>query len=150
MKFVVQRVSQASVEVDGEILGKINRGFMILIGVADSDTEEIADKMIAKMLKLRIFDDAQGKTNLSIDEVSGELLLISQFTLYADCKKGNRPSFFRAGKPDMASDMYDMIIRKCRDLGYKTECGRFGAEMKVSLINDGPFTIVMDSDELFR
>ena len=150
MKFVVQRVSQASVEVDGEILGKINRGFMILIGVADSDTEEIADKMIAKMLKLRIFDDAQGKTYLSIDEVGGELLLISQFTLYADCKKGNRPSFFRAGKPDMASDMYDMIIRKCRDLGYKTECGRFGAEMKVSLINDGPFTIVMDSDELFR
>ena len=150
MKFVVQRVSQASVEVDGEILGKINRGFMILIGVADSDTEEIADKMIAKMLKLRIFDDAEGKTNLSIDEVGGELLLISQFTLYADCKKGNRPSFFRAGKPDMASDMYDTIIRKCRELGYKTECGRFGAEMKVSLINDGPFTIVMDSDDLFR
>ena len=149
MKFVVQRVSQASVEVEGEILGKIGRGFMVLIGVADSDTEEIADKMIAKMLKLRIFDDAEGKTNLSIDDVGGELLLISQFTLYADCKKGNRPSFFHAGKPDMASKMYETIIRKCKDLGYKTERGQFGAEMKVSLINDGPFTIVMDSDELF-
>ena len=149
MKFVVQRVSEASVEVEGEILGKIERGFMVLIGVADSDTEEIADKMIAKMLKLRIFDDAEGKTNLSIDDVGGELLLISQFTLYADCKKGNRPSFFHAGKPDMAEEMYETIIRKCKDLGYKTERGKFGAEMKVSLINDGPFTIVMDSDELF-
>ena len=118
------------------------------IGIADSDTDEIADKMIRKMLKLRIFDDENGKTNLSIDEVGGELLLISQFTLYADCKKGNRPSFFKAGNPEMASNMYDSIIEKCRSLGYKTECGKFGAEMAVSLLNDGPFTIVLDSDDL--
>ena len=149
MKFVVQRVSEASVAVDGEVLGTIQRGFMILIGIAETDTEEIADKMIAKMLKLRIFDDENGKTNLSIDDVKGELLLISQFTLYADCKKGNRPSFFRAGNPEMASAMYEAIIRKCQEMGYKTECGRFGAEMQVSLVNDGPFTIVMDSKELF-
>ncbi len=148
MKFVIQRVSHAKVEVEGETLGQIGRGFMVLIGVAESDTEEIADKMIRKMLKLRIFDDENGKTNLSIDEVGGELLLISQFTLYADCKKGNRPSFFKAGNPEMASNMYDSIIEKCRSLGYKTECGKFGAEMAVSLLNDGPFTIVLDSDDL--
>lgn len=149
MKFVIQRVQHAQVEVEGEVIGKIGHGFMVLIGVAESDTPEIADKMIQKMLKLRIFDDENGKTNLSIDEVQGELLLISQFTLYADCKKGNRPSFFRAGNPDMAFKMYDEIVDKCRKLGYKTECGSFGAEMKVTLLNDGPFTIVMDSEELF-
>ena len=149
MKFVIQRVEHAQVEVEGEVIGKIGPGFMVLIGIAETDTEEIADKMIQKMLKLRIFDDENGKTNLSIDDVKGELLLISQFTLYADCKKGNRPSFFRAGNPDMASGMYDEIIEKCRNLGYKTECGSFGAEMKVTLLNDGPFTIVMDSEELF-
>ena len=148
MKFVIQRVTNANVKVDGEIIGEIGKGFLVLIGIADSDTDEIADKMIAKMLKLRIFDDENGKTNLSIDDVGGELLLISQFTLYADCKKGNRPSFFHAGGPEMASAMYDSIIEKCRKLGYKTECGSFGAEMKVSLLNDGPFTIVLDSDEL--
>ena len=149
MKFVIQRVSEAKVEVEGEVLGSIGRGFMILVGVAEDDTEEILDKMVAKMLKLRIFDDENGKTNLSIDDVHGELLLISQFTLFADCKKGNRPSFFRAGNPEKASSMYDAMIDKCRALGYKTECGKFGAEMKVSLINDGPFTVVMDSGELF-
>lgn len=149
MKLVVQRVSEAGVKVDGQTLGEIGQGFMVLIGIADSDTTEIADKMIAKMLKLRIFDDENGKTNLSIDDVKGELLLISQFTLYADCKKGNRPSFFHAGAPDMASSMYDYMIEKCRELGYRTECGRFGADMKVSLINDGPFTVLLDSDELF-
>jgi D-tyrosyl-tRNA(Tyr) deacylase len=148
MKLVVQRVSEANVKVDGQTLGEIGKGFMVLIGIADSDTKEIADKMIAKMLKLRIFDDENGKTNLSIDDVKGELLLISQFTLYADCKKGNRPSFFHAGAPDMASDMYDYMIEKCRELGYRTECGSFGADMKVSLINDGPFTILLDSEEL--
>ena len=148
MKLVIQRVSEANVKVDGKTLGEIGKGFMVLIGIADSDTKEIADKMIAKMLKLRIFDDENGKTNLSIDDVKGELLLISQFTLYADCKKGNRPSFFHAGAPDMASDMYDYMIEACKNLGYKTECGSFGADMKVSLINDGPFTIVLDSDEL--
>ena len=148
MKFVIQRVTNANVKVDGEVIGEIGKGFLVLIGIADSDTDEIADKMVAKMLKLRIFDDENGKTNLSIDDVGGELLLISQFTLYADCKKGNRPSFFHAGGPEMASAMYDSIIEKCRKHGYKTECGSFGAEMKVSLLNDGPFTIVLDSDEL--
>jgi D-tyrosyl-tRNA(Tyr) deacylase len=150
MKFVIQRVEHAQVEVEGEVIGKIGPGFMVLIGIAETDTEEIADKMIQKMRKLRIFDDENGKTNLSIDDVKGELLLISQFTLYADCKKGNRPSFFRAGNPEKASAMYDDIVEKCRSLGYKTECGKFGAEMKVSLLNDGPFTIVMDSDELLN
>ena len=148
MKLVVQRVSEANVKVDGQTLGEIGKGYMVLIGIADSDTKEIADKMIAKMLKLRIFDDENGKTNLSIDDVKGELLLISQFTLYADCKKGNRPSFFHAGAPDMASDMYDYMIEKCRELGYRTQCGSFGADMKVSLINDGPFTVLLDSEEL--
>lgn len=148
MKLVVQRVSEANVKVDGQTLGEIGKGYMVLIGIADSDTKEIADKMIAKMLKLRIFDDENGKTNLSIDDVKGELLLISQFTLYADCKKGNRPSFFHAGAPDMASNMYDYMIQKCRELGYRTECGSFGADMKVSLINDGPFTVLLDSEEL--
>ena len=148
MKLVIQRVTQAKVDVDGKTLGEIGLGFMVLIGVAETDTKEIADKMIAKMLKLRIFDDENGKTNLSIDEVGGALLLISQFTLYADCKKGNRPSFFRAGNPEKASGLYDYMIEKCRSLGYKTECGSFGADMKVSLLNDGPFTIVMDSEEM--
>ena len=148
MKLVVQRVSEANVKVDGQTLGEIGKGYMVLIGIADSDTKEIADKMIAKMLKLRIFDDENGKTNLSIDDVKGELLLISQFTLYADCKKGNRPSFFHAGAPDMASNMYDYMIQKCRELGYRTQCGSFGADMKVSLINDGPFTVLLDSEEL--
>ena len=150
MKLLVQRVSEANVKVDGKTLGEIGKGFMILIGISDTDTEELADKMIAKMLKLRIFDDAEGKTNLSIDDVKGELLLISQFTLYADCKKGNRPSFFHAGNPEMAVKMYEYIIEKCKSLGYKTERGEFGADMKVSLINDGPFTVMLDSEELFK
>jgi len=148
MKLVIQRVTQAKVDVDGKTIGEIGLGFMVLVGVAETDTEAIADKMIQKMLKLRIFDDENGKTNLSIDEVGGELLLVSQFTLYADCKKGNRPSFFRAGNPEKASALYDYMIEKCRSLGYKTECGSFGANMKVSLLNDGPFTIVMDSEEM--
>ena len=150
MRFVIQRVKNSKVEVDGKTLGEIGRGFMVLIGVAESDTEEIADRMIAKMLKLRIFDDENGKTNLSIDDVQGELLLISQFTLYADCKKGNRPSFIHAGNPVMAEEMYEYVISKCKSLGYKTERGEFGADMKVSLINDGPFTVMLDSEELFN
>ena len=148
MKFVIQRVTEANVKVDGKTLGEIKKGFMVLIGIADSDTKEIADKMIKKMLGMRIFDDAEGKTNLSLADVSGQLLLISQFTLYADCKKGNRPSFINAGKPDMASQMYDYIIEQCRNAGYPTEVGQFGADMKVSLVNDGPFTIVLDSEVL--
>lgn len=148
MRFVVQRVAESEVKVDGEVLGKIGKGFMVLIGVSNSDTKEIADKMIKKMLGLRIFEDENGKTNLSLETVGGELLLISQFTLYANCKKGNRPSFIEAGAPDMASEMYEYIISKCKEQVPVVERGRFGADMKVSLINDGPFTIILDSDTL--
>ena len=148
MRFVVQRVSESEVKVDGEVLGKIGKGFMVLIGVSNSDTKEIADKMIKKMIGLRIFEDENGKTNLSLDAVGGELLLISQFTLYANCKKGNRPSFIEAGAPDMASDMYEYIIAKCKEQVPVVERGQFGADMKVSLVNDGPFTIILDSDDL--
>lgn len=148
MRFVIQRVTESEVKVDGEVLGKIGRGFMVLIGVSDSDTKEIADKMVKKMLGLRIFEDEQGKTNLSLETVGGELLLISQFTLYANCKKGNRPSFIEAGAPDMAEEMYEYIISKCKEQVPVVERGRFGADMKVSLLNDGPFTIVLDSDKL--
>ena len=150
MKFVIQRVKKSSVTVDDKVLGSIEKGFMVLIGVSNDDTKEIADKMVDKMIKLRIFEDGEGKTNLSLADVGGELLLISQFTLYADCKKGNRPSFIYAGKPDMASDLYEYIISKCKTYdGLKVERGQFGADMKVELINDGPFTIVLDSKELF-
>ena len=148
MRFVVQRVSESEVRVDGETLGKIGRGFMVLIGVCDSDTREIADKMVKKLLGLRIFEDGQGKTNLSLERVGGELLLISQFTLYANCKKGNRPSFIEAGEPDMASEMYEYIIGKCKEQVAVVERGQFGADMKVSLVNDGLFTIILDSDNL--
>lgn len=148
MRFVVQRVSESEVKVDGEVLGKIGKGFMVLIGVCDSDTKEIADKMVKKMIGLRIFEDEQGKTNLSLDAVGGGLLLISQFTLYANCKKGNRPSFIEAGEPGMAEEMYEYIITKCKEQISVVECGQFGADMKVSLVNDGPFTIILDSDRL--
>ena len=148
MRFVIQRVLESEVKVDGESLGKIGKGFMVLIGVSNDDTKEVADKMVKKMLGLRIFEDEQGKTNLSLDAVGGELLLISQFTLYANCKRGNRPSFIEAGAPDMASEMYEYIIETCKDQVEVVERGRFGADMKVSLINDGPFTIVLDSETL--
>ena len=148
MRFVVQRVTHASVTVDGNVIGKIGQGFMVLIGVSDEDTKEIADKMVKKLLGLRIFEDENGKTNLDIHTVGGSLLLISQFTLYADCKHGNRPSFIRAGKPDMANAMYEYIIAKCREQVEIVETGEFGADMKVELLNDGPFTILLDSDQL--
>lgn len=150
MKFVIQRVLNSSVKVDGETIGSIGKGFMVLIGVADTDTKEIADKLVDKMIKLRIFEDSEGKTNLSLSDVGGELLLVSQFTLYADCKKGNRPSFIKAGKPDFANEMYEYIITKCKTYeGLKVEKGKFGADMKVELVNDGPFTIVLDSEEMW-
>lgn len=148
MRFVVQRVTHASVTVDGNVIGKIGQGFMVLIGVSDEDTKEIADKMVKKLLGLRIFEDENGKTNLDIHTVGGSLLLISQFTLYADCKHGNRPSFIKAGKPDMANEMYEYIIAKCREQVEIVETGEFGADMKVELLNDGPFTILLDSDQL--
>lgn len=148
MRFVIQRVTDASVTIDGEISGKIGKGYLVLIGVADTDTKEIADKMIRKMIGLRIFEDEQGKTNLSLADVDGGLLLVSQFTLYANCKRGNRPSFIEAGKPDMANEMYEYIIEKCRESVEEVQTGEFGADMKVQLFNDGPFTILLDSDQL--
>ena len=148
MRFVIQRVLESEVKVDGESLGKIGKGFMVLIGVSNDDTKEVADKMVKKMLGLRIFEDEQGKTNLSLDAVGGELLLISQFTLYADCKKGNRPSFIKAGAPREAEELYEYIVRKCKEEVEVVEKGEFGADMKVELLNDGPFTIVLDSDEI--
>ena len=144
MRFVIQRVSESTVKVDGEVIGQIGKGFMVLIGVSDSDTKETADKMVKKMLGLRIFEDEQGKTNLSLDTVGGGLLLISQFTLYANCKKGNRPSFIEAGGPEMAEEMYQYIIDRCSEQVEVVEHGRFGTDMKVSLTNDGPFTIILD------
>ena len=147
MKFVVQRVNEASVKVDGNVIGQIGKGFLVFIGVADSDTKEIADKMVKKLLGLRIFDDENDKINLSLSDVGGELLLISQFTLYANCKKGYRPSFIDAGAPDMANEMYEYIIEKCKEQ-FHVETGEFGADMKVSLQNDGPFTIILDSAEI--
>lgn len=149
MKFLIQIASNASVEVENRVIGKIPFGYMVLIGVEDADTKEIADKMIKKMLALRIFQDENGKTNLSLDQVNGSLLLISQFTLYADCKKGNRPSFTRAGSAESAEKMYLYIIEKCKETGANVQTGEFGAEMKVSFTNEGPFTIMLDSAELF-
>lgn len=131
MRFVIQRVTEASVTIDGDISGKIGKGYLVLIGVADTDTKEIADKMIRKMIGLRIFEDEQGKTNLSLADVDGGLLLVSQFTLYANCKRGNRPSFIEAGKPDMANEMYEYIIEKCRESVDEVQTGEFGADMKV-------------------
>ena len=148
MKFVIQRVNNASVTIDEKIVGKINKGFLVFIGVSNEDTKEIADKMIKKLIGMRIFDDENGKTNLALADVDGELLLVSQFTLYANCKKGNRPSFINAGAPDMANEMYEYIIEKCREMVKVVETGEFGADMKVQLINDGPFTIILDSEKL--
>ena len=148
MKFVIQRVNNAIVTINEKIVGKINKGFLVLIGVSNDDTKEIADKMIKKLIGMRIFDDENGKTNLALADVDGELLLVSQFTLYANCKKGNRPSFINAGAPDMANEMYEYIIEKCREMVKVVETGEFGADMKVKLENDGPFTIVLDSEQL--
>lgn len=148
MKFVVQRVTQASVEVNHEIIGAVQKGFLVLIGISQDDTKEIADKLIKKLIGLRIFEDENGKTNLALKDVNGELLLISQFTLYADCKRGNRPSFINAGDPQLANELYEYIIAECRKAISHVETGEFGADMKVSLINDGPFTIILDSAEI--
>jgi len=148
MRFVIQRVSYASVTVDNRVIGKIQKGFLVLIGVSEEDTREIADKMVKKLIGLRIFEDENGKTNLDLHTVGGGLLLISQFTLYADCKKGNRPSFIHAGNPEMASELYEYIIAKCKEQLPFVERGEFGADMKIELLNDGPFTIILDSSEL--
>ena len=148
MRFVIQRVREASVSVEDSVIGQIEKGYLVLIGVSDSDTEAVADKMIRKMIGLRIFEDENGKTNLSLADVEGSLLLVSQFTLYANCKKGNRPSFIEAGAPDKAEELYEYIIRECRKAVPNVKTGQFGAEMQVILVNDGPFTILLDSETL--
>lgn len=149
MKLVIQRVKHASVTVEGNVTGKIGKGFLVFIGIADSDTKEIADQYVKKLLNLRIFEDENGKTNLSLKDVNGALLLISQFTLYADCRKGNRPSFINAGAPDMAKALYEYMIEACRKEIPVVQTGIFGADMQVELLNDGPFTVVLD-DRLFQ
>ena len=150
MKFVLQRVLEAKVDVDGKTVGEIGKGFLMLVGVSNEDNKEIADKMIEKVSRLRVFKDSEGKTNLSINDVDGEMLVVSQFTLYADCRKGNRPSFTDAGSPALANELYEYIIERCHGLFKKTEHGIFGADMKVSLVNDGPFTVVLDSKEIIK
>lgn len=150
MKFVIQRVSSASVNVENKTVGSIGNGFMVLIGITHTDNREIADVLIKKLLSLRVFTDEQDKMNLSLKDVNGSLLLVSQFTLYADCTHGNRPSFTNAAKPDYANELYEYIINKCKDEGFNVQTGVFGAKMDVSLVNDGPVTIVFDSNELVK
>ncbi len=150
MKFVLQRVLEAKVDVDGKTVGQIGKGYLLLVGVSNEDNKEIADKMIEKVSRLRVFKDSEGKTNLSINDVEGEMLVVSQFTLYADCRKGNRPSFTDAGSASLANELYEYVIERCQGLFKKTEHGIFGADMKVSLVNDGPFTVVLDSKEILK
>ena len=144
MRFVIQRVNEASVTVNEEVIGSIQKGYMVLIGISETDTQETADKLVRKMIGLRIFEDENGKTNMSLADVRGSLLLISQFTLYANCKKGNRPSFIEAGNPEKAESLYQYIIEECKKKVPIVETGSFGAEMYVSLVNHGPFTILLD------
>ena len=146
MKVVIQRVLEAKVEVDGITIGKIGKGFLIFLGVGQDDDEKIADRYIDKILKLRIFVDENGKTNLSLQDVGGEVLVVSQFTLYADCRKGNRPDFIKAGNAKKAKELYEYFLAKIKEKLGKVERGEFGADMKVSLVNDGPFTIILDED----
>ncbi len=148
MRFVIQVCQRADVKVDGTVVGEIGRGLVVFVGVGKQDTEAVADRMVKKLLGLRIFADENGKTNLSVRDVDGSLLVISQFTLYADCRHGNRPSFTEAGDPETANRLYEYILGKCGESGIPVAHGVFGADMKVSLVNDGPFTIVLDSEEL--
>lgn len=145
MKFVIQRVNHANVSVDKKVIGSINKGLLILMGVSDTDTEDMLPKFVDKIIKMRIFADENDKTNLSLADVGGELLIVSQFTLYADCRKGNRPSFINAGAPDKANYLYEKFIELCKERVNKVDTGEFGADMKITLENDGPFTIVLDS-----
>ncbi|MBQ3145474.1 MAG: D-tyrosyl-tRNA(Tyr) deacylase [Clostridia bacterium] len=150
MKFVIQRVNEASVEVNNGIVGKINKGFLVLVGITHNDNIEIADRLVKKLINLRVFEDKNEKMNLALKDVKGELLLISQFTLYANCKDGNRPAFIDAAKPDFANELYEYVIEQCKKENINVQTGIFGADMKVSLINDGPVTIILDSDQLFK
>ncbi len=149
MRLVVQKVSQSSVKIEGEIVGAIDKGYMVLVGITNGDDELLVEKMVDKLVNLRIFEDENDKLNLSLLDVGGSVLSISQFTLYANCKKGRRPSFIDAAKPDISSPLYDFFNKKLEEKGINVERGEFGAMMEVSLINDGPVTIILDSDELF-
>ena len=150
MRVLIQRVLEAKVEVEGKCIGQIGKGYLILFGVAEGDTKEMTDKLFDKMVKLRIFPDEAGKSNLSLKDVNGELLVVSQFTLYADCKKGNRPSFTNAGNPELANSLYEYFLKLARNELGTVQSGEFGADMKVSLVNDGPFTVLLDSNEICR
>ena len=149
MRLVIQRVLHAEVQVDGNTIGKIGKGLLVFVGAGQDDTKEIADKYLRKLLGLRIFEDENGKTNLSLKDVDGELLIVSQFTLYANCKKGNRPSFIEAGEPHMAEALYEYMIDEAKKSVPVVEHGEFGADMKVSLLNDGPFTVILDEKILY-
>lgn len=146
MKFVVQRVKNAQVEVDNKTVGKIDNGFLVLIGITHTDTKEVADYLVEKLIKLRCFEDENGKMNLSLNDIKGSLLLVSQFTLYADCSSGNRPSFTKSAKPGFANELYEYIIRECRKKIDKVETGVFGADMNISLVNNGPVTIILEKN----
>ena len=146
MRLVIQRVNHASVSVDGQVIGEIGKGLLILLGVGEADTKEMVDKYVKKLSGLRIFEDEQGKTNRSLADVNGEIMVVSQFTLYADCRKGNRPSFVKAGAPDLANELYEYFKQRWVETFGRVACGSFGADMKVRLENDGPFTILWDSD----
>ncbi len=148
MRFVIQRVNSASVEVEGNITGSIKQGFLVLAGVYEEDTMQTADKMVKKLCSMRIFADENGKTNLSLSDVGGQLLIVSQFTLCADCRHGNRPSFSGAAGAEKAEELYRYILSKAGEYVPDVQAGIFGADMKVSLVNDGPFTIILDSREL--
>ena len=148
MRAVVQRVLQASVEIEGAVVGSCGQGFLVLLGVGENDTEAEIERLWSKIFKMRIFPDGEHHTGAALSDVNGEVLVVSQFTLYADCKKGNRPSFVKAGSPDHANALYEYIIEKCRERVPVVEKGSFGAEMEVELVNDGPFTVILDSDTL--
>ena len=150
MKFVLQRVLKSKVTVDKKVVGEIGKGYLVLVGIKDGDNKEIADKMIEKVSRLRIFQDSNQKTNLDISQADGEIMIVSQFTLYADVRKGNRPSFTNAAAPTLANELYEYIIIRSKELFKNVESGIFGADMEVSLVNDGPFTIVLDSEEILR
>ena len=150
MRMVVQRVLGADVKIDGVVAGEIGNGYLLLLGVGEGDDETVAERMVEKLYKLRIFEDENGKTNLGAPDVGAEILVVSQFTLYADCRKGNRPSFVQAASPGVAEKLYEYVISLCRERFVRVQSGRFGADMKVSLVNDGPFTIVLDSKDILK
>ena len=150
MRFVIQRVTEASVTVDNKVVGEIGKGFLVLVGISTSDTKDTADFMVKKLTKLRIFEDENEKMNLALKDVGGKLLMVSQFTLYANCSGGNRPDFLSAAKPDYANELYQYVVEKCKEENIEVQTGIFRADMKVRLLNDGPVTIILDSEELIK